>query len=151
MKQITSLNQIKNQPSKIYVRWSKSIALDKQRGYSLRYGLQREVGLSCCEIDPTWPDWRTLRQIDEYSYYGGHCWIITGDEVGIGGDNEPLLDNVQLVGKVSQALLSQNWHKMEITEEIADNQDRLTRITDRFAIEIISKSLAKLTAELSKL
>ncbi len=141
---ITSLDQIKNEPTKIYVRWSKSIELDAQRGYSLRCGSSREAGLSACEIDPTWENWRILRQLNEYNFCGGYCWIITGDEVGIGGDNEPLLTNVQLVGKVSQSLLSQNWQKMESASEIYDILRRLEKVTDLFAKQILLKKLERL-------
>ena len=153
MKQITDLTQIKNTNTKIYVRWSKSFALDKKRGYSLRCGSYREVGLSCCEIDPTWEDWRILRQIHEYFFCGGACWIITGDKVGTGGDDEPLLNNVQLVGKIGKKLLAQseNWRKMELIADIAADEDRLTRMTDKFAIEITIASLARDRAELAKL
>ncbi|MFA5424852.1 MAG: DUF6098 family protein [Phycisphaerae bacterium] len=153
MKQITDLNQIKNTGTKIYVRWSKSFAMDQKRGYSLRCGSSREVGLSCCEIDPTWEDWCILRQIHEYFFCGGACWIITGDKVGTGGDDEPLLNNIKLVGKVSKKLLAQseNWRKMELVADIADAEDRLTRMTDEIAIRQTMATIAKYSAEYAKL
>jgi hypothetical protein len=101
---IKSLDQIRNADGKIYVRWSKSIALDNKRGYSLRAGTGREAGLSACEIGKDWDNDRILRQMAEYSFTGGSCWIITGREVGRGGDNEPLLVDVQCIGKVSDSL-----------------------------------------------
>ena len=140
---INTLDQIKNTSKKVYVRWSKSIALDNKRGYSLRCGTQSEAGLSCCEIDKTWEDWRILRQLSEYRFVGGSCWIITGEEVGTGADNEPLLKNVNLIGKVSDSLLSINYRKAELEQTIADDEERLTRITDAIAIQIIAKHIEK--------
>ena len=143
MKTLT-LEEIKNANGKIYVRWSRSIALDNERGYSLRYGQEAEAGLSACSIDPSWEDWRILRQIQEYSFLGGACWIVAGDEIGRGGDNEELLENVVCLGKVSEKLTSTDWKKMERNASIAELQERLTRITDPIGKIIVEKSLAKL-------
>lgn len=147
MKTIKSLEEIKNTSGKIYVRWSKSIALDNKRGYSLRYGTQAEAGLSVCVIDQSWEDWRILRQIQEYKFVGGSCWIVTGDEVGRGGDNEELLKNVVCIGKVSDELTSADYLKMWRDKAIADNEQRLAKITDNFAIEITKKAIEKLQTE----
>lgn len=151
MNHIKNLNQIRNTDCKVYVRWSKSFKLDQKRGYSLRCGSSRESGLSCCEIDPTWEDWRIIRQLREYIFCGGSCWIITGDEVGIGGDNEPLLANIELVGKVSNEIINTNWKKMELESKIAKDEERLSRITDEFGKEIVEKALAKNRALLEKM
>jgi hypothetical protein len=148
MTKTITLNQIKNAGGKIYVRWSKSITLDNKRGYSLRYGTQAERGLSCCEIDPSWADWRIIRQLQEYSFLGGSCWIVTGDEVGKGGDNEPVLTNLVVIGKVANNLLSANWRKMELADNIRDCEERLTKITDPFGRKIVTASLAKYQREL---
>jgi hypothetical protein len=144
MKTIKSLDEIKNTNSKVYVRWSQSIALDNKRGYSRAYGTSAEAGLSCCEIDKSWEDWRILRQIAEYGFVGGDCWVITGHEVGVGADNEPLLSDVKLVGKVSGKLLATDWQAMRKDVDIADYQERLTRITDPIGKGIIEKALSKL-------
>lgn len=146
-KTINSLNEIRNIDGKVYVRWSKSIDLDNKRGYSLRYGSEAEAGLSVCSIDPTWEDWRILRQIQEYSFLGGSCWIVTGDEIGRGGDNEELLENVVCLGKVSNKLTSADYLKMWRDEAIADNERRLAKITDKSAIEITKKAIGKLQTE----
>jgi len=144
MKTIKSLDEIKNANGKVYVRWSQSINLDSKRGYSLKYGTSAESGLSSCEIDLTWEDWRILRQIAEYSFVGGNCWIVTGDEIGKGEDDEPLLSNVKLVGKVSDSLLAIDWQSMKNEVDIADYHERLTRITDPIGKRIINKALSKL-------
>lgn len=146
---ITTVDQLKSIPGKLYVRWSQSIKLDNTRGYSLRSGIAREAGLSACEVDQSWDAWRILRQLSEYSFAGGHCWIVTGDEVGRGADDEPLLANVQMVGKVSPALLSTDWRKMQLQAEIAEYEAQLTRITDTIGRSIVAKSLARKQAELA--
>ena len=144
MKTIKSLEEIKNTSGKIYVRWSKSIALDNKRGYSLRFGQEAEAGLSVCAIDQSWEDWRILRQIQEYRFLSDSCWIVTGDEVGRGGDNEELLKNIVCLGKVSENLLSADWQAMKRNADIADCQERLAHITDPIGKKIVEQSLAKL-------
>lgn len=147
MKTIKSLEEIKNTSGKIYVRWSKSIALDIKRGYSLRYGTQAEAGLSVCAIDQSWEDWRIMRQLQEYSFLGGSCWIVMGEEVGRGGDNEELLENIICIGKVSEKLTSADYLKMWRDEKIAEEQHRLTKITNDIAIKIVKKLIAKLQTD----
>ena len=143
MKKLT-IKDIKSTSEKIYVRWSESIDLDKERGYSLRYGSSKEAGLSACEIDRTWADWRIIRQIEEYIFCGGSCWIIAGREVGLGGDNEPLLADVELVGKVSDEIINANLREMQKQEQIANCRHKLTRVTCPLAIKIYEDDLKKL-------
>lgn len=138
---ITTLTQLRNTKRRIFVRWSKSLRLDTKRGYSLRSGTQAEAGLSCCEIDPTWEDWRIVRQLVEYRFVGGSCWIITGDVVGTGADNEPLLNNANLVGRVSDILLNVNWHRMQLESQVAADERGLARATDPIGRRIIAESL----------
>ena len=143
---ITNLDNLRSNTSCIYVRWSKSIKMDSKRGYSLRFGTQAEAGLSACEIDPTWEDWRILRQLNEYRNFGGHCWIITGDEVGRGGDNEPLLSNIKFVGEISAELLDANWKEMHRQSQLAQWQERLSRITDAIGRKIVLEAIEALEA-----
>lgn len=144
MKTIKTVDEIKKLNTKIYVRWSKSTALDNKRGYSLRCGTQAEAGISACIIDPSWEDWRILRQIQEYRFLSDKCWIVTGDEVGRGGDNEELLENVICLGRVSETILSTDWQSLKRELEIADLQERLTRITDAIGRDIVQNKLNKL-------
>lgn len=154
-KTIKSLDQIRNIEGRIYVRWSQSIAKDKERGYSLAYGTSAEAGLSCCEITKDadgWEseDWRLIRQLTEYKYIcGGNCWIITGDEVGTGEDNEPLLANVEVIGKASAALTNLEWRQMELDQDISRRETALSsgKVTDDIARKIAEKSLAKMKKE----
>lgn len=147
MTTIKSLDQIRKTGARIYVRWSRSLTRDQKRGYSLRCGTQAERGLSACEIDPTWEDWRILRQLGEYRFCGGNCWIITGDEVGKGADNEPLLRNVKLIAKVSTDLLNADGLLAWRNAAIADDEARLTRITDEIARNIVQRQLDRLRSD----
>lgn len=150
-KTIKSLDQIKNIEGKVYVRWSKSIAKDKARGYSLAYGTSAEAGLSCCEITKDakgWEgeDWRLIRQLTEYKYIcGGTCWIITGEVVGTGEDNEPLLKNVEIIGKASADITNLEWRQLELDQDIARTETALAngKITNEIARKISEESLAK--------
>lgn len=147
MKTIKTLGEIRNTNGKIYVRWSKSVNLDSKRGYSLRCGTQAESGLSCCEIGKDWADWRILRQLQEYQFVSGACWIITGDECGTGADNEPLLTNVKLIGKVADELISADYLLMWRNKMLAENIAKLETVTNEIAREIIAKSIAKLQSD----
>jgi len=154
-KTIKSLDQIRNIEGRVYVRWSKSIAKDKKRGYSLAYGTTPESGLSCGEITKDaegWEgaDWRLIEQLTEYKYLcGGTCWIITGDEIGTGEDNEPLLTNVEVIGKASADLTSLDGRLMYLDRYIAAKEASLAsdRITDAIAKKIAEESLANWRAE----
>jgi len=141
---IQTIEQIKNTTGRIYVRWSNSITADIKRGYSLRCGNQEEAGLSVVEIDPEWADWRILRKVTEYQFTGAsHCWLVTGDEVGRGGDDEPLLDNVQLVGEIAQNLTNADWKTMQLKSYIAENKERLDGITDEIARRQTEEGIAR--------
>lgn len=145
-KKIKTLSQIRESSTNpVYVRWSQSIAKDIKRGYSLAYGATRETGLSCCKIETYWDDWRILRQLMEYQFCGGYCWLITGDEAGAGQDNEPLLRNVKAVGKIQGNLLKTDWRKMELDDDIDRLEEALSsgRMTDKIAIQIFEKDSAK--------
>jgi hypothetical protein len=150
MTTINSLSEIKNQKSRIYVRWSKSFDLDKKRGYSVAYGTQAEAGLSVCEIDKSWDDWRILRQLQEYKFASngqGQCWLITGDECGRGQDNEPLLKNANLIGKVSNKLTSTDWLLMWRDEMIEKYTAEVNHPRDEWNKNYAEKMLQKLNSQ----
>lgn len=143
-RKINTVEEIRSLEGKIYVRWSNSFAKDAKRGYSLRYGSQIEAGISACEIGKDWEDWRILRQIREYEFvYGKHCWIITGNEVARGGDSEPLLENIELVGEISKSLLETDWVAMYYNAMIAKDEARLQTITNQIAINITNQDIAR--------
>ena len=148
---ITTVDQIRRVASPVFVRWSNSIEQDIERGYSLRYGTQPEMGLSSNDLDKSWPDWRILRAIREYQFTRAeNCWLITGRVVGRGGDNEPLLADVEVIGRVDESLLAVNWKRMKMEEDLARNMKALENITDPFAREITIKAINKIKAELEE-
>lgn len=141
-RKINTVEEIRKIEGRVYVRWSNSFSDDAKRGYSLRYGREAEAGLSACEIDKDWEDWRILRQIREYEFvYGKHCYIITGEEAGKGGDNEPLLSNVKLIGEISKAMLKTDWVAMYYEAMIAKDEVRLQSITNQIAINITIREI----------
>jgi hypothetical protein len=150
-KKYQSIDQIRELTGKVYVRWSNSFIKDQKRGYSLRFGTQAEAGLSACEIDTTWEDWRILRKLTEYQFTTGqHCWIITGTEVSRGGDDEPLLQDIELIGEVDKKLLDLDWKKMQLEAYIAKDIIRLSNITDPIAINITKRSIQRYQDLLAK-
>lgn len=149
-KTIKSLDQIKSIESRVFVRWSKSIAKDTKRGYSLAYGTSAEAGLSCVELDKKGDDYKIIRQLTEYKYIcSGTCWIITGEVVGTGEDNEPLLANVEVIGKASSALTSLEWRQIELDQDIAMLEHKLatTENTDEIGLRISRNWLADMKKE----
>ena len=140
---IKSVEQIKQLEGTIYVRWSQSISMDKKRGYSLAYGTKRERGLSACVVDKSWDTWRILRQLGEYRFCGNNCWIVTGDEIGRGEDNEELLDNITLIGKVSFNLIEIDWLKMWRDEKLAEEKNRNENSSDDWNREYSKKMIEK--------
>lgn len=144
---IRSAEQIKKLEGKIYVRYSKSIALDNKRGYSLAYGTKAEAGLSACVIDQSWDTWRILRQIGEYKFCGTNCWIITGNEIGRGEDNEELLKDVVVIGKVSNDLVNSDWLKMWRDELLSSEKQRHENAKDEWNKNFTAKMIAKLESD----
>lgn len=144
MNTFRTVGEIKDLTGRVFVRWSKSLDLDNARGYSLRHGTQAEAGISVCSIDQSWPEWRILRQIQEYAFLGGECWIVTGAVVGNGGDEEPLLAGMLLLGKVSIKLVNADWLKMWRDAEIERQTEILANLTDSTGIEITKRFISRL-------
>lgn len=145
MNTISSIQAIRNIPGRVFVRWSKSLDLDNARGYSLRHGTQAEAGISVCDIDKSWPDWRILRQIQEYSFLGGNCYIVSGAVVGNGGDDEPVISGITRAhGQVSSALVNTDWAEMWRGMEIARQQSILASMTDEIGQDITRRYIARL-------
>jgi hypothetical protein len=82
-----------------YVRWQSGIP--KPGRGSLNHGnMSAEGGLSVNHPGDNG------EYAAEYSFTGPRAWVIRGDRVGAGGDNEPLIDqnNFQVVGEISPKL-----------------------------------------------
>jgi hypothetical protein len=100
----------------LYVRFGKDPKTERGGSIDYESGL-RMPGLSANRLRP--PDWWTrpledwlARQICQYvhllersSEHQG--WIVHGDVVGHGPDDEPLLCDVEVVGRVDRALLDE--------------------------------------------
>jgi hypothetical protein len=98
----------------IYLRYSRGYEAD-----SNSQSLDTESGLSLpgLSVNPLTPEpWWTrpltdwiARQICQYKHLhrkkDRHAWVLTGDCVGRGPDCEPLLTNVQPLGRLDDALL----------------------------------------------
>lgn len=139
---ITALHRLLADQPGLYVRWSASIRMDMRRGYSLRYGREPERGLSACALDPDWPDWALLRQLQEYRRLcGGHCWLITGRVVGTGGDNEPLLQDVRPIAEAVGALVTTDWRRLEAAARVADSIRRWQHIIDPVAYYLEARDI----------
>jgi SPP1 gp7 family putative phage head morphogenesis protein len=151
MPKIKSVDEIRELADKvgkpIYVRWSANPAADLKRGYSLRHGTAAEAGLSAVEIDPTWPEWRIIRQLGEYQFLGGRLWIVTGRQVGLGGDNEPVLRDVKYIAEIDRAFATKDWLAVWREEAIAARRADLEKITDEIGRRIVMRELEQLLSD----
>jgi SPP1 gp7 family putative phage head morphogenesis protein len=151
MPKIKSVDEIRELADKvgkpIYVRWSANPAADLKRGYSLRHGTAAETGLSAVEIDPTWPEWRIIRQLGEYQFLSGRPWIVTGRQVGLGGDNEPVLRDVKYIAEINRALATKDWLAVWREEAIAARRADLEKITDEIGRRIVMRELEQLLSD----
>lgn len=91
----------------VYIRYSRGAAADRKMGASTNHITgQREAGLSVNNFVPTHMEWmmreeaeagrfrrHIARQLREYSFLPGQPYLLTGELVERGGDNEPLLIN----------------------------------------------------------
>ena len=128
LKSFSGLRKMIDQQT-VYVRWSKSFALDSKRGYSLRCGSYAEAGLSACELKSEWPDWKIALGLQEYSHCPGDCRILTGTVVGRGGDGEPLLADAQQVAIVDREWIgSLDWLQMWRDKYLAETLARHERM-----------------------
>jgi len=98
-----------------FVRYSKSFAADAERGYSLGAGGRREGGLSAAWLHEDMDDLADIdymaRLLGDYSFLthrdkSAKGWILHGDVVGKGMDNEPLLANTEKVGRMSTKMVA---------------------------------------------
>lgn len=97
----------------LYVRYSSKFD-GNSKSYNHQTG-QPEVGLSVnaatVEFAPASEVW-IAHQLIEYRYLtigrpSAKCWLLTGDEVGRGSDNEPLVANVHPVAIISNKVLDE--------------------------------------------
>ena len=115
----------------LYVRWSGDPKGDVKRGYSRNHATgQAEGGLS---VNGLIVDLMPMsRQITEYQHSMlPICCLMTGDEVGRGSDNEPLIINAKVVGIITAKA---------IEEAHAANDDHLTNKVIRNTVQMMQRS-----------
>ena len=106
--------------SKLYIRFGE-IPENEISGiydYEENKIIGSEIGVSvynCCKIDDTWKlllpnhcTGTTLLTLSGLLIDGKDIFVLTGDEVGIGTDNEPLLKNCNIVCKLPNNYFSLN-------------------------------------------
>ena len=107
---LDELQTLLDNTGQLYIRYSANIHGDVERGFSTNHAThQSEGGLSVnpllCTYGAWSPDVYLPMQVADYSFMrmgvGLQAWILSGDECGRGGDNEPLLTNARVVAKLS--------------------------------------------------
>jgi hypothetical protein len=99
----------------LVLRFSKGPAADREAGFSRDYEADVDLpGLSVPTIspEPWWTrpveDW-IARRLCQYAHLGEEeerfPWLLTGRRVGIGPDHEPLVEMLEPVARVGQAVL----------------------------------------------
>jgi len=142
----TTIQQIREmgQGREIFIRYTRSIKHDRGSGYVSRNHQtgQTEAGLSVNHIPTDAPDDALLNALTEYRLYlldpDMTAYICTGTFCGRGSDGEPLIVNVQPLAYVDKDLLAMPVEEIEalrLARRIAEETERLTRITDRIAIQ----------------
>jgi flagellum-specific peptidoglycan hydrolase FlgJ len=95
-----TLAHYRDQGIPVYERATTDIQADTRRGYSTNHQTgQREAGLSVNEVDPETTRQRLGEIVGSNDVYGAQMrgvgdvrrYLVTGEEVGRGADNEPLL------------------------------------------------------------
>jgi hypothetical protein len=109
-----ALHKLLQSHGTLYVRWSRSPRADARRGYSLNHaGKSAEAGLSVMPLHLSdlqrGGDTELSFYILDYTFAGPVASIWTGEVVGRGGDNEPLLRNPKLLGTLDKSYLAELW------------------------------------------
>jgi hypothetical protein len=112
--------------SDLYIRWSRDPEADLRSQHSTDELTGVELpGLSAnpLAVEPWWqprplPMW-VARRIYDYRHLaevrgeGTRPWIVRGNEVGRGPDNEPLISNVELVAELDWSVVAQAVEMVE--------------------------------------
>ncbi|GGQ13308.1 hypothetical protein BKA00_006414 [Actinomadura coerulea] len=126
---ITSLEELAElleARSRLFVRWSADPAADQSRPHSKDGLTGAELpGLSAnpLAVEPWWGDRSTVlwvaRRLHDYSHLerartpGARPWVLAGEEVGRGPDNEPIVTHPDLVALVDKTVLDQAEELLE--------------------------------------
>lgn len=123
---VETVKKLDGEGKKVFVRYSLGPDTDRKGRGSRNYQTGRvENGLSCENLNPerwfvanahvtgnTVEKWVAM-QLLSYSFMlhqgldGTRCWILTGECVGKGSDNEPLVDNWKPVAWVSESVIKE--------------------------------------------
>ena len=117
----------------LYVRWSGDPEGDTRRGYSKNYATgETECGLS---VNNLCSDWLPMsRQITEYQHSMlPVCCLMTGEYVGRGSDNEPLIINAKVIGIVTPNALAEAHaaNESHLNAKVVNQTIRLMTISNR--------------------
>jgi hypothetical protein len=91
----------------VYVRIDDNIARTIKRGHSVNQ--QNGVSESGISVNNLNAESETDAAVNaaEYAFIGGLPWLVTGEYVGRGSDNEPLLTNVRVLAEIDYKAIRQ--------------------------------------------
>jgi Family of unknown function (DUF6098) len=126
------LDALASKTHRLFVRHSKGVQADRQRrSVDYESGLTLP-GLSVNPLNPEpwWTrdrkDW-LARQLCRYVHLQDHAdeeryaWVLTGEVVGRGPDNEPLLDAIVPLGRLGERLLEEAKARYEEKFDVGRN------------------------------
>lgn len=91
----------------VYIRFDDNITRTIARGHSVnQQSGSSEAGISVNNLDPESERDAAVNAAD-YAFVGGLPWLVTGEYVGRGSDNEPLLDNVRVLAEIDYKAIRQ--------------------------------------------
>jgi hypothetical protein len=121
IKNMIELIQFVNATDGLYVRHSRFPQKDIDRGFSVNWANNsRETGISVNTLyqgDADEDQMANLCQvIHMYESKGLTCWIASGERCGTGSDNEPTLEEVTMVARISRKCLNEAlaWNMVSI-------------------------------------
>ena len=164
IKEISSIDDLKSFTDEnpgLFVRWSANPKLDIKQKFSIdKVSGRSHAGLSAVEIEPGWSPGKLARRVEEYGFLRMNDpnvkpWLYEGKRVGTDSDGYPVIEIKKAVGKLSDSLVSDLDNgfgkRLEIEEQIAENQKALVRTDDPIGKKIVKDSIDKLNKELSNL
>lgn len=162
MKTISSLSKIRELITQygddLYVRWGNPKLDNLVDGLSRNCATGRsEAGISCSRW---WSEREDLlyRWLGEYQFLrinGEEIvpYLLTGEEVGKGGDGEPVIANGRALAIVSEDLVKtlDEIEVIRLRVLLAQDRERLKTLTDKFAISSCVSLIADYEAKLAKI
>jgi hypothetical protein len=120
---------VRAQTETLYVRWETDGTKGIQRGYSVNHvSGAREAGLSANSLMTDGLEWLAVSVLEYRGVCGLDGWIVGGEEIGRGSDNEPILANVRVVAPVTEAMVAEAEAIVVARNERRD-AERAARVT----------------------